>query len=185
MSGHPALDQGKQDVGVEQQPHRSTGGPKQEVLGQRLVEVIGDIGYDGLDAMLPLEFVDRLKAKALARLVRHEVKGRAPVAGDDNRFAPFHLAGELGQAVLCVADRYGLHACCVATNSHKVNTLCHRWPVWRWFRSLRQHRQRVHQAYRASLNIGSAVADGTDGDGGETSTREVILIMRCPSRPSR
>lgn len=77
--------------------------------------------------MLPLEFVDRFKAETLARLVRHQVEGRAPVAGDDNGFTPFHLARELGQAVLCVTDRYDLHACDVATNSHNVNDPCLGW----------------------------------------------------------
>src|SRR5580704_3015419 len=54
--------------------------------------------------MLPLKLVDRLKPKALAPLMRHEIES---VAGDDKCFAPFHLAGELGQPVLCVPDGYG------------------------------------------------------------------------------
>jgi hypothetical protein len=40
----------------------------------------------------------------------------------------------------------------------------------------------VRQAYSASLRIDSAVADGVDG---EKSSREVILMIRFPSRPSR
>ena len=39
----------------------------------------------------------------------------------------------------------------------------------------------VRQAYCASLRIDSAAADGD----GEKSSREVILIIRFPSRPSR
>ena len=62
-----------------------------------------------LTSMLPLEFVDRLKAETGPSLVRHQVEGRSPVAGDDYRFASFYFASELGQAVLCVADRDSLH----------------------------------------------------------------------------
>ena len=59
--------------------------------------------------MLPLKFLDRLEAEARPRLVRHEVEGRASVSSDNYRLAPFYFASERGQAVLCVADRYGLH----------------------------------------------------------------------------
>jgi hypothetical protein len=51
--------------------------------------------------MLPLDFIDRLKAKAHPFLVRHQVENRASVAGNDYRFAAFHLASEFGQTVLC------------------------------------------------------------------------------------
>jgi hypothetical protein len=50
---------------------------------------------------------------------------------------------------------------------------------------LRQHRQCRRLPYCASLGIGSAGADGIDGAGEEKFTREVILIIRFPSRPSR
>jgi hypothetical protein len=60
--------------------------------------------YDGLDAMLPLEFVDRLQTKAVAPLVRHEIEGRTPVAGDDNRFAPFDGAKEKAPQCKCGAS---------------------------------------------------------------------------------
>jgi hypothetical protein len=38
---------------------------KQKIPGEPLIEVIGDVGYNGLGAVLPLEFVDRPKAQAL------------------------------------------------------------------------------------------------------------------------
>lgn len=54
--------------------------------------------------MLPLEFVDGLKTKTLSRQVRHEIKDRASVAGDDNRLALLDLAGKLEQAIFCIAN---------------------------------------------------------------------------------
>ena len=69
-------------------------------LRERFVEVIGDVRYDGFDVMLPFEFVDRLMAKPLTGPMWHKVEGRASVASDDDRVAPFHLAGELSHALL-------------------------------------------------------------------------------------
>jgi hypothetical protein len=42
-----------------------------------------------------LELVDRLKAKTLSRLVRHEIEGWPTVAGHDYGLASFHLTSEL------------------------------------------------------------------------------------------
>ena len=75
-------------MGVEQKLHRSTGRVEAESPREVACRNRRRVGYNYLDAMLPLELVDRLKPKALARLVRHEIESWASVAGDNKRLAP-------------------------------------------------------------------------------------------------
>jgi hypothetical protein len=50
--------------------------------------------------MLLLEFIDRLEAQTCPRLMGHEIKDGAAVAGHDNGLAAFNLPRQRGQAVL-------------------------------------------------------------------------------------
>src|SRR5258708_6263428 len=90
---------------------------KEEILGQRLVEIIRDKGHDGRDPVLFLERIDRLHPEALSKLMGDEVEDRATIARDDNGLPVLHLSGELHEAVLGVSDRYGRHVEDAATSS--------------------------------------------------------------------
>ena len=62
------VEEGNQNVGIEQEPHGSSKWANQEILGQRLVEIIGNIGDNCAHPMLALEFAHSFQVKpALAR----------------------------------------------------------------------------------------------------------------------
>jgi hypothetical protein len=68
------------------------------------------IDLDALRAQVLQQAWERLEGKRQAPPVRREVEDGAAVAGDDDGLALLDRAGELGEAVLRVADRHRLQA---------------------------------------------------------------------------
>lgn len=110
--------QAEKNVGVEQQPHRLRQRPQQNVLRQRRVEVVRDM-HRRLFHAAPAQIVlagGEVEAGLLA--VRDEIDNRLAIAGDDDRFALLHQAGERGEAILGFLDRDNGHPGRIATGSY-------------------------------------------------------------------
>ena len=97
-----------------------TARPKQKVLRQRIVEILGDLAEEPLDSVLSLELLERLQVKPpFGRC------GTSSATGLPLRViitSPFlGKAGDFGQPVLRFLDRERLHPPIIATGSYFGN----------------------------------------------------------------
>lgn len=75
-------------------------GSKKKILWRRVIKVVRNMLDDPLEAVLPLEFVDRFQTQPTLAPMRHEVEHRRAVSGNDDGFALLHEPGKLSQPVL-------------------------------------------------------------------------------------
>lgn len=86
----------------------------EKILGERIVEIVGDEWHRLLDPPRSQIGFARGQVQAAMLLVRHQVQDRASVARNDDDFALLDFAGELSQVIFGITDRYGLHGVKVA-----------------------------------------------------------------------
>src|SRR6476660_9833333 len=104
-------------MGVEQELHRLWERADQEVLRQRLVEIVGDIRKDGAHSMLTLKLAQCVQVEPALRAMRNEVEDGLAVARDHDRLAFLNQARQRREAIFCFLDRYCGHARKIATGS--------------------------------------------------------------------